>query len=47
MAETFNYEPVAAFVARLERAGFAGVRAVKVDAGYPHPHVLFVAEKHA
>lgn len=45
MAETFNYEPVAAFVERLERAGFGRVRAVKVDAGYPHPHVLFVAEK--
>jgi hypothetical protein len=45
MAETFNVENVSAFVERLERVGFKDVKVKRVDFGYPHPHVLFVARK--
>lgn len=45
MAETFNVEGVLAFVARLERHGFRDVMVKRVDLGYPHPHVLFVARR--
>lgn len=44
-AVTFNYEPPDAFAARLRRHGFESVAIVRVDGGYPHPHVLFVARK--
>lgn len=44
-AETFNYERTVDFVARLERAGFRDVKVKRVDFGYPHPHVLFLARK--
>lgn len=44
-AETFNVEGVGPFVERLERAGFRNVAVKRVDFGYPHPHVLFVARK--
>lgn len=44
-AVTFNYEASDAFAARLRRHGFDSVTIVPVDAGYPHPHVLFVAKK--
>jgi hypothetical protein len=43
MAETFNHEPPAAFVARLEKLGFRDVTAKPIDFAYPHPHVLYVA----
>lgn len=42
-AKTFNYEPPQDFVRRLRRHGFASVEIVRIDAGYPHPHLLFVA----
>ena len=45
MAETFNVEEVGAFVERLERVGFKDVKVKRVDFGYPHPHMLFVARK--
>lgn len=44
-AETFNYESVPDFVARLERIGFREVQVKRIDFGYPHPHVLFVARR--
>lgn len=46
-AVTFNYEAPEAFVARLRRHGFDPVEIVPVDAGYPHPHLLFVARRTA
>ncbi|HEX7153965.1 MAG TPA: class I SAM-dependent methyltransferase [Thermoanaerobaculia bacterium] len=45
MAETFNYETPVAFLERLRRQGFREVRAVQVDSGYPHPHLLYVARR--
>lgn len=45
MAETFNYEPVDAFAARLRAHGFREVTVRRVDSGYPHAHVLFVAKR--
>jgi len=45
LGESFSYEPPAAFSARLERLGFVDVRTWRVDFGYPHPHVLHVAQR--
>ena len=43
MAETFNYESREIFAARLERLGFTTVTSRRIDRGYPHPHLLYVA----
>lgn len=43
LANAFDYEPREAFIARLERLGFRDVTARRVDSGYPHPHLLYVA----
>ena len=45
LAKAFSYESIPAFTSRLERHGFGGVAARKVDFGYPHPHLLYVATK--
>lgn len=45
LGESFSYEAPAAFLARLERLGFRDARAARVDFGYPHPHVLYVATR--
>jgi hypothetical protein len=45
MAEALVFEEPAAMIERLRRAGFAEVAVVRVDAGYPHPHVLYVCRK--
>jgi hypothetical protein len=45
LGESFAYETPALFKARLERLGFANVYTRRVDFGYPHPHVLFVARR--
>jgi SAM-dependent methyltransferase len=45
LGHSFSYEPPAAFRARLERLGFVDVRTRRVDFGYPHPHVLYVARR--
>lgn len=45
LARTFNYESREAFTARLERLGFRDVTWRRIDFGYPHPHVLFVARR--
>jgi 2-polyprenyl-3-methyl-5-hydroxy-6-metoxy-1,4-benzoquinol methylase len=43
LGESFSYESPPAFIARLERLGFRDVRSKRIDFGYPHPHVLYVA----
>lgn len=43
LGSEMRFERVPGFVARLERLGFAGVTARRIDAGYPHPHVLYTA----
>jgi len=45
MANAFDYERSEEFIARLERIGFRDVRAKRIDFGYPHPHMLFLARK--
>ena len=45
LANAFDYETREAFAARLKRAGFRDVTSHRVDFGYPHPHVLYVARK--
>lgn len=45
LANAFEYETRDAFAERLRRLGFRGVTAKRVDFGYPHPHLLFVAVK--
>jgi 2-polyprenyl-3-methyl-5-hydroxy-6-metoxy-1,4-benzoquinol methylase len=45
LGESFTYEPPAEFVARLHRLGFREARSKRIDFGYPHPHVLYVAKK--
>jgi len=45
MAETFNYESRSAFTERLTSAGFAEVTSRRIDLGYPHPHLLYVATR--
>jgi 2-polyprenyl-3-methyl-5-hydroxy-6-metoxy-1,4-benzoquinol methylase len=45
MANAFNYETREVFIARLQRHGFREVTSRRIDFGYPHPHVLYVARK--
>jgi SAM-dependent methyltransferase len=43
LGESFSYESPADFTARLQRHGFASVDVQRIDAWYPHPHLLYVA----
>jgi SAM-dependent methyltransferase len=43
LGEAFSYEPRARVRDRLLQAGFGGVEAVEVGAGYPHAHILYIA----
>lgn len=45
LGEAFSYEAPAAFAARLARLGFSEVTIRRVDFGYPHPHVLYIARR--
>lgn len=45
MAEAIVFETPDEMRARLARAGFTNVEVVRIDQGYPHPHVLYVARK--
>jgi hypothetical protein len=45
LANAFDYEPRDAFTARLQRAGFRDVTSRRIDFGYPHPHVLYIAKR--
>jgi hypothetical protein len=45
LGESFSYEAPAAFVARLQRHGFTNVRVERIDAWYPHPHILYIARR--
>jgi len=45
LAETFNYESIEVFTARLKRAGFGEVTSRRIDFGYPHPHLLYEARR--
>jgi SAM-dependent methyltransferase len=43
LGESFSYETPADFIARLRRLGFTDVQAKRIDFGYPHPHILYIA----
>jgi len=43
IGESFSYETPAEFTARLRRHGFETVIVERIDAGYLHPHMLYVA----
>jgi len=45
LGTSFSYETPSAFIARLKRLGFREVEAKRIDAGYPHAHVLYVGVK--
>ncbi|HEY2324562.1 MAG TPA: class I SAM-dependent methyltransferase [Thermoanaerobaculia bacterium] len=45
LGESFSYETPGDFTARLQRAGFGRVEAKRIDFGYPHAHMLYVARK--
>ncbi|MEA2238984.1 MAG: hypothetical protein QOC81_3708 [Thermoanaerobaculia bacterium] len=45
LGEAFTYESPAAFLARLKRLGFRDAHSKRIDFGYPHPHVLYVAKR--
>jgi len=45
LGEAFAYEAPKEFVARLQRHGYANVEVKRIDFGYPHPHVLYVATR--
>ena len=45
MANAFSYESREAFTSRLQRLGFQDVTSRRIDFGYPHPHVLYVARR--
>lgn len=45
MGESFSYETPSAFIARLQKAGFREVEAKRIDFGYPHAHMLYVARR--
>lgn len=45
LGQSFSYESPTAFKARLERLGFRNVRSKRIDFGYPHPHILYVATR--
>lgn len=45
LGDAFSYESAADLEARLARIGFASFRAEAIDAGYPHPHVLYTARR--
>jgi cyclopropane fatty-acyl-phospholipid synthase-like methyltransferase len=45
LANAFSYESIPTFTKRLETHGFSRVVARRVDFGYPHPHLLYVATK--
>ncbi len=45
LGESFSYEAPALFRKRLERIGFRDVQTRRVDFGYPHPHILYVAAR--
>jgi 2-polyprenyl-3-methyl-5-hydroxy-6-metoxy-1,4-benzoquinol methylase len=43
LGQSFSYEAPADFMRRLESHGFAVAIAKRIDGGYPHPHMLYVA----
>ena len=47
LGDAFSYETRGQLRPRLERLGFADVRAIDLGRGYPHAHILYLARKPA
>jgi SAM-dependent methyltransferase len=45
LGELFTYESPSNFIARLQRLGFEDVQSKRIDFAYPHPHVLYTANR--
>ena len=45
LGEAFAYEAPEAFTARMRRHGFDNVQVLKVDRGYPHPHIAYIIRR--
>ena len=45
LGEAFAYEAPDAFVARMQRHGFASVEVLKIGRGYPHPHIAYIIRR--
>jgi SAM-dependent methyltransferase len=43
LGDAFSYESPAAFVTRLFAHGFELIEQKRIDLGYPHPHIVYVA----
>ena len=43
LGESFSYESPSQFTARLQSHGFTPLKTARIDTGYPHPHMLYVA----
>ncbi|HLJ75069.1 MAG TPA: class I SAM-dependent methyltransferase, partial [Thermoanaerobaculia bacterium] len=43
LGTSFSYETPAAFAARLRAHGFEAIEQKRIDFGYPHPHIVYVA----
>jgi 2-polyprenyl-6-hydroxyphenyl methylase/3-demethylubiquinone-9 3-methyltransferase len=43
---SFHFHSAAHWLRALSQAGFVGVQAVRLDRGYPHPHLLLIGRKH-
>jgi 2-polyprenyl-3-methyl-5-hydroxy-6-metoxy-1,4-benzoquinol methylase len=45
LGSAFSYETPEEVMARLRRAGFAEVEARRIDTGYPHSHIVYLARR--
>jgi len=45
LGESFSYETATEFTSRLRSHGFTLVKTERIDTGYPHPHMLYVARR--
>jgi SAM-dependent methyltransferase len=43
LGQEFSYEPPPEFIKRLQGHGFVVIEAKRIDRGYPHPHMLYIA----
>jgi SAM-dependent methyltransferase len=45
LGEAFAYEAPDAFAARMRKHGFARIDVIRVDRGYPHPHIAYIIRR--
>ena len=47
LGEAFAYESPEAFTARMHEHGFAQVDVMRIDGGYPHPHIAYIIRRNS